>query len=105
MTSIYNGQFNGNVLVLGKTGCWKATFLEKLGINNFFGNLVKPEWISGIDNDEKRETKIQPCFSNETQIHIAKQPDELDSLIETLKLKTLDLPDDEDDVNSLFGEN
>ena len=36
---------------------------------------------------------------------LQKQPDELDSLIETLKLKTLDLPDDEDDVNSLFGEN
>ena len=105
MTSIYNGQFSGNVLVLGKTGCWKATFLEKLGRNIFFGNLVKTEWISGIDIDEKREAKIQSCFSNETEIHIAKEPEELDSLIETLKLTTLDLPDYENDVDSLFGEN
>ena len=66
MTSIYNGQFSGNILVVGKTGCGKTTFLEKLGINNFFGNLAKTEWISGIDTDEKREVKIQSCFSNET---------------------------------------
>ena len=103
MTTIYDGQFRGNVLVVGKTGFGKTTFLEKLGINNFFGNFVKTEWISGIDNDEKRETKIQSCFSNETEIHIAKEPDELDLLLETFKLRTHDIPDD--NVNSLFGEN
>ena len=40
MTSIYNGQFSGNILVVGKTGSGKTTFLEKLGIKFFFGNLV-----------------------------------------------------------------
>ena len=83
----------------------KSNFLEKLGINNFFGNLAKTEWISGIDIDEKRKVKIQSCFSNETEVHIAKEPDELDSLIETLKLRTRDIVDDNDVVNSLFGEN
>ena len=33
--------------------------MEKLGRNNFFGNLVKTEWVSGIDIDEKREAKIK----------------------------------------------
>ena len=94
MTTIYDGQFRGNVLVVGKTGCGKTTFLQKLGINNFFGNLVKTEWISGIDTDEKREAKIQSCFSNETEIHIEKEPDELDLLLETFKLRTHDIPDD-----------
>ena len=103
MTSINNGQFSGNILVVGKTGCGKTTFLEKLGINNFFGNLAKTEWISGIDIDEKRKVKIQSSFSNETEVHIAKEPDELDSLIETLKLRTCDIVDDNDDVNYLFG--
>ena len=104
MTSICDGQFGGNILVVGRTGCGKTIFLEKLGINKFFGDLVKAEWISGIDIDKKREAKIQSCFSNETEVHIAKEPDELDSLIQTFKWRIRDIPD-ENDVNSLFGEN
>ena len=102
MNSIYDGQFGGNILVVGRTDCEKTTFLEKLGINKLFGNLAKTEWISGIDINKKREAKIQSCFSNETKVHIAKKPNELDSLIERFKLRTHDIPD-ENDVNSLFG--
>ena len=51
---------------------------------------------------KRRKAKIQSCFSNEAEVHIAKEPDELDSLIETFKLRTHDIPD-ENDVNSLFG--
>ena len=105
MTSICSGQFSGNILVVGKTCCGKTTFLEKLEIFIFFGNLVKTEWRIGIDIDKKRETKTQSRFSNETEIHTPKEPDELDSLIETLKLRTRDIVDDNDDVNSLFGKN
>ena len=104
MSSIYDSQFRGKVLVVGKTCCGKTTFLEKLGINNFFGDIVKTEWISGIDINEKRETKFQLCFSNETEIYIAEEPNGLDSLIETFKIRTHDTPD-ENDVNSLFGKN
>ena len=104
MTSIYDGRFAGNILLVGRTSCWKTTFLEKLGINKFFGNLVKTEWISVIDIDKKREAKIQSCFSNETEVHAAKEPDKLDLLIETFKLRTHDIPDI-NDVNFLFDEN
>ena len=62
MTSIYDGQFVGNILVVGRAGYGKTTFLEKLGINKFFGELLKTEWISGIDIDKKRKAKIQSCF-------------------------------------------
>ena len=72
MTSIYNGKFYDNVLVVGRTGCGKTTFLEKLGLNNFFGDIIKTEWISGIDTDKKREAEIQSYFSNETENHVAK---------------------------------
>ena len=58
MSSIYDGQFSGNVLVAGKTGCGKTTFLEKIGINKFFDNIVKTEWIRGIEINRKREAKI-----------------------------------------------
>ena len=86
MSSIYDGQFYDNILVVRRTGCGKTTFLEKLGLNNIFGNILKAEWINGIDIDKKREAKIQSYFSNETEVHVAKEQDELDSLIETFKL-------------------
>ena len=57
MSSIYDGQFYGNILVVGRTGCGKTTFLEKLGLNNFFVNIIKTEWISGIDIDKKERLK------------------------------------------------
>ena len=57
MSSIYNGQFYGNILVVEITGCGKTTFLEKLGLNNFFGNIIKIEWISGIEIDKKERPK------------------------------------------------
>ena len=104
MTSTYDGQFGRNILAVGRTGCGKTTFLEKLGINKFFGNLVKTVWISGTNIDKKREAKIQSCFSNETEVHIAKEPDEPDLLIETFKLRTHHIPD-ENDLNFLFGKN
>ena len=31
----YDRQFDGNILVVGRTGCDKTTFIEKLGKTNF----------------------------------------------------------------------
>ena len=104
MSSIYDGQFYRNILVVGRTGCGKTTFPEKLGLNNFFGKIVKTEWISGIDIDQKREAKIQSYFSSETEIHVGKEQDELDSLIETFKLTSRE-ETTENNVNISFGEN
>ena len=106
MTSVYNGQFSSNILVVGRTGCGKTTFLEKLGLNKFFGDIIKTEWISGIDIDKKREAEIQSYFRNETEVHVAKEQDELDSLIETFKLRSQDDVTDNNDNNvNSFGKN
>ena len=105
MSSIYDGQFYGNVLVVGRTGCGKTTFLEKLGVHNFFGKIIKTERISGIEIDKQRETEIQSYFSNETEVHIAKEQDELDSLIETFKLRSREESDNCKVINNSFGEN
>ena len=60
--SIYDGHFCGNILVVGKIGCGKTHFFQKLRQNTFFGKLVKTEWVTDIENDEQREAEIQ--FSN-----------------------------------------
>ena len=43
MSFIYNRQFYG-ILVVGRTGCGKTTFLEKLDLNNFFGDIIKTDY-------------------------------------------------------------
>ena len=109
MTSIYNGQFSGNILVVGRTNCGKTTFIEKLGLNNFFGEIIKTEWISGKTIDKKREGEIQSYFKNETEVHVAEDEDELKALIETFKQRSEENDDIQnnknDNVNNLFGEN
>ena len=37
--NIYDAQFTGNVLTVGKTGCGKIHFVQKLGSNNSFGKF------------------------------------------------------------------
>ena len=33
----YNGKLNGNILIVGRTGCGKTTFIQQLGKNKLFG--------------------------------------------------------------------
>ena len=94
----------GNILVVGRTNCSKTTFIEKLGLNNFFGNIVKTEWVSGIVIDKKREAEIQSYFKNETEVHIAQDQDKLNSLTDTFKQRSHENYDNSH-VNSYFGEN
>ena len=55
---IYDGQFRGNILVVGITGCGKTHFLQKLAVNNFFGKKIETEWVSGTDINKCREADI-----------------------------------------------
>ena len=99
----YDGQFRSNILVVGKTGCRKTHFLQKLAVYKFFGKLITAEWVSGIDINRRREAEIQSCFDNEVQFHNnIDEPDRLVDLIEKFKLRTSDLIDNIND--SVFGE-
>ena len=52
-----------------------------------------------------KSNEIKPYFSNETEVHVAKEKGELDSLIETFKFRSQDdITDANSNVNS-FGEN
>ena len=101
INAICNGQFNENILVVGRTGCGKTTFLEKLAINKFFVEIVKTEWISRFEIDSVREAEIQSCFDNKTNVHVATEKDELDSLIDAFKLRA----QEDNEINNVNIEN
>ena len=59
----YNGQFIGNILVVGRTGCGKTTFIEKLARNKLFGVQIKHVfWVSKIVLSPEREEIIRESF-------------------------------------------
>ena len=55
---ICDGQFQRNILTVGKTRCGKTYFMQKLAINNFFVDTVKTEWVSSIELTPTREAEI-----------------------------------------------
>ena len=50
---IFNGVFNGNISVAGKTHSRETAFVQKLDINNFFGELKTFKCISYIKLSKK----------------------------------------------------
>ena len=35
----YNGKFEGNIFMVGRTGCGKTTFVHNLGNDKLFGDI------------------------------------------------------------------
>ena len=59
----YDGKFEGNVLIVGRTGCGKMTFIQKLGQNKMFGNdITQVFWVSKIFLSPKRKETIRDYF-------------------------------------------
>ena len=44
----YDTKFEGNILVVGRTGYGKRTFVQNLEKNKMFGNLKEVIWVSKI---------------------------------------------------------
>ena len=85
---IYGGKFQGNILIVGRTGCGKTTFMQKLALNNFFGKIKKAEWILYIPLTAKREAETQSNFSCEVKFYCLRSIEELDDLLEEFKQKS-----------------
>ena len=52
----YDEKFQGNILVVGRTGCGKTTFIQRRGKNKLFGSEITDIFL-GIKNclvDRKR---------------------------------------------------
>ena len=61
----FDGKFEGNILIIGRTRCGKTTFVQNLGKNKLFGDIRTVYWISKITLSEEREEKIRQCFENQ----------------------------------------
>ena len=62
-TYTYDGQFIGNILLVGRTGCVKTSFIQKLGRINLFGKKIRDVyWISKIALSSEREDNIKESF-------------------------------------------
>ena len=97
----YVGQFDGNILVVGRTWFGKTTFIEKLGRNKLFGSQINNVfWLSKIVLFEEREELIRESFVDQ-EVHFS-YPHDIDDfnyLIENFTGEKSDY------VDSELGEN
>lgn len=54
----YNRKFEGNILIIGKTGWGKTTSTQRLAKNKMFGDLKEIYWIKKIPPSAQREKNI-----------------------------------------------
>ena len=67
----YDRKFHGNILVVGRTGCGKTTFIQKLGKNKLFGSEISDIfWVSKIVLSTEREDSIRGSFV-EQEVHFS----------------------------------
>ena len=69
-------KFSCNVLIVGRTECGKTTFMQKLALHNFFGELKKAEWISALALQKKEKLKFKQIFL-ESRILLSSRRNEL----------------------------
>ena len=103
----YSGKFSGNILIVGRTECGKTSFMQRLALFNFFGEIKVAEWISGIKLTEAREAEIQSNFSCDLNFSYPTEISELDSIIEELKIKSRSEQNPDQNIvnkNDVFGE-
>ena len=65
MNYSFDAKFEGNILVVGRTGCGKTTFVQNLRQNKMFGEIKELTWLSKIPLSRERENNIRSCFIDE----------------------------------------
>ena len=73
--------------MVGKTGYGKTNFVQKLAVNNLFGDIKKVEWVSQIELSKFQEAKIQSRVSAPKEFYYNLKVDELEKC--TLKQSVL----------------
>ena len=73
--------FTGKVLNVGRTGCGKTYFTQKVAINKFFGKLKRVKWVSYVDLDDEREAKVESCFTCDVDFRYPKSIEQFEDLL------------------------
>ena len=55
--SSFDGKFEGNILIVGRTRCGKTTFVQNLGKNKLFGNITTVYGFQKLAFEERRKNK------------------------------------------------
>ena len=109
---VYDANFFGNILIVGRTGCGKTFFMQKSAVNNFFGTLKKVESVSSAELSAERKAEIESCFLCSVDFHSPNGLETFNDLLDefkahsnTAKTKALDTYSSEEVVNNGgFGE-
>ena len=103
--NVYDGKFSSNILIVGRTECGKTTFVQKLALNNFFGDLKKVKWVSGIRLVRREKLKLNQIFHAKSNFSYPLDEDELNDKLEEFKLESQSENDSIDNNNvNVFGE-
>ena len=65
MNYIYDGKFEGNILLVGRTDFGKTTFVQNLAKNKMFGSLKQVILVSKTLLSKEREDQIREHFVDE----------------------------------------
>ena len=81
-----DGKFEGNILVVRRTGCGKTIFVQNLGKNKLFGDIKEGYRISKIEPSADRVSNIRECFKDQNVDF--KYPDNVEDFNELLEIHT-----------------
>ena len=81
MNYSFDGKFEGNISVVGRTGCGKTTFVQNF--RKMFGEIKELTWLSKIPLSRERENNIRSCLIDE-QIDF-KYPNNIEDFQELLE--------------------
>ena len=78
---VYDEKFERNVLIALHSFCGKTIFLQKLAVNNLFGEFKEVKWMPKTELKSRREAKIEFCFNTEVNFYYLSNTSEFEHVL------------------------
>ena len=83
-----DGKFEEKILIVGRTGCGKTTFVQNLGENKLFEDVKEVYWISKIELSKDTEGNSRDSFTDQiVKFDYPNNVEEFDDLLKNDMLK------------------